>query len=78
VYSTTSDAINPNYDLGLPSGTPVCFVSEGGEFQIPSPPSIDTDASATTYPYGFVIYTESPWRVVESGSGPTLQTPGSD
>jgi hypothetical protein len=78
VYSTTSDAINPNYDLGLPSGTPVCFVSEGGEFQIPSPPSIDTDASATTYPYGFVIYTESPWRVVESGSGPTLQSPGSN
>jgi hypothetical protein len=78
VYSTTSDDINPNYDLGLPSGTPVCFVSESGEFQIPSPPSIDTDASATTYPYGFVIYTESPWRAVESGSGPTLQAPSSD
>jgi hypothetical protein len=75
VASTTSDKINPNYDLGLPAGTPVCFVSMKGEFTIPTPPVDEGDASA---PYAFVIYTESPWRVVESGDVPTQPTPGSD
>ena len=75
VDSTTSDQIDPDYDLGLPAGTPVCFVSMKGEFTIPTPPVDEGDASA---PYAFVIYTESPWRVVESGDVPTQPTPGSE
>jgi hypothetical protein len=74
VYATTSDAINANYDLGLPAGTPVCFVAESGEFTHSAPPGGSTGPS----PYAFVIYTESPWSVVESGSGSTLPTPSSD
>ena len=74
VYSATSGDINPNYDLGLPAGTPVCFVSESGAFTHSAPPGGNTGPD----PYGFVIYTESPWMVVESGSRSTIPTPGSN
>jgi hypothetical protein len=77
VASTTSDKINPNYDLGLPAGTPVCFVSSTGQFTLPTGPS-PVDASATTVKYSFEIFTESPWRVTESGLQPTPPTPGSE
>ncbi|MGO9835241.1 MAG: hypothetical protein ACLP1X_13595 [Polyangiaceae bacterium] len=76
VDSTTSDKIDPNYDLGLPAGTPVCFVSMAGQVTVPTPPSVGADASAPTYSYSFVIFTESPWRVTESGATPTPPTPG--
>jgi hypothetical protein len=78
VASTTSDKINPNYDLGLPAGTPVCFVARAGQVTVMGPTSMAVDASATTYPYSFVIFTESPWTVTESGAEPTLPTPGSE
>jgi hypothetical protein len=71
------------YELGLPAGTPVCFVGLKGEFTItgpsPSPPPAADDASSSasvTFPYSIVIYTESPWRVVESGE--QLQQPTPD
>jgi hypothetical protein len=78
VASTTSDQINSNYDLGLPAGTPVCFVASVGQVTVTGPPSTAVDASAITYPYSFVIYTESPWMVAESGAVPTPPTPGSE
>jgi hypothetical protein len=74
VDSTTSDDINPDYDLGLPTGTPVCFVAKSGEFNHLTPPGV----SGGPYPYAYGIYTESPWTLVEIGQGPTLPTPGSD
>jgi hypothetical protein len=81
VDSTTADQISPYYDLGLPAGTPVCFVGMKGEFTVtgPSPPPAADDASSSasvTFPYSIVIYTESPWRVVESGE--QLQQPTPD
>jgi hypothetical protein len=79
VASTTSDKINPNYDLGLPAGTPVCFVAATGQFTLPSGPSPGpVDASATTVKYAFEIFTESPWRLAENGLQPTQPTPGSE
>jgi hypothetical protein len=78
VDSTTSDQIDPDYDLGLPAGTPVCFVSMAGQVTVPSPPAVDADASAPTYNYSFVIYTESPWSVAESGANSMPLTPASD
>lgn len=79
VASTKSDKINPNYDLGLPAGTPVCFVAATGQFTLPSGPGPSpVDASATTVKYSFEIFTESPWRVAESGLQPTQPTPGSE
>jgi hypothetical protein len=79
VASTTSDKINPNYDLGLPAGTPVCFVAMTGQFTLPSGPSPGpADASATTVMYSFEIFTESPWRLAEDGLQPTPPTPGSE
>jgi hypothetical protein len=74
VASTTSDKLDPNYDVGLPAGTQVCFVSMAGQVTVPSPPG----ATATTYPYSFAIFTESPWRLTESGATPTQPTPASD
>jgi hypothetical protein len=74
VASTTSDKINPNYDLGLPAGTPVCFVAATGQFTLPTGPS-PVDASATTVKYSFEIFTESPWRLAENGLQPTQPTP---
>lgn len=78
VDSTTSDQIDPNYDLGLPSGTPVCFVSMAGQTCNASQPPTAGGASATTLPYTFAIYMESPWRDVEDGCTPTLPTPRSE
>lgn len=75
VDSTTSDQINGNYDLGLPSGTPVCFVSMAG---LACNASQAPGASVTTLPYTFAIYMESPWRDVEDGCTPTLPTPSSE
>lgn len=77
VESTTSDDINPNYDLGLPAGTPVCFVAKSGEFfQTLLPPTAVSEPPPA--PYAFAIYTDSPWRVVEDGRSSTLPTPGSE
>jgi len=81
VASTTSDKINGNYDLGLPAGTPVCFVAMTGQFTLPTGPSpgpSPVDASATTVKYSFGIYTESPWRLTEDGLQATQPTPGSE
>lgn len=80
VDSTTSDMINPNYDLGLPAGTPVCFVAMTGQVTIPSPPSAEVDAGATTFNYSFAIYTESPSKLTlsENGAEATLPAPGSE
>jgi len=78
VDSTTSDQIDPDYDLGLPAGTPVCFVSMAGQVTVPSPPFVGADASAPTYNYSFAIYMESPWRVAESGANSMPLTPASD
>jgi hypothetical protein len=77
VASTTSDKLDPDYDVGLPAGTQVCFVSMAGQVTIPSP-SLPPGTTAATYNYSFVIYTESPWRVTESGATPTQPTPSSD
>ena len=72
VDSTTSDQIDPDYDLGLPAGTPVCFVAATGQFTLPSGPGPSpVDASATTVKYSFQIFTESPWRSTEDGLQPT-------
>lgn len=81
VDSTTSDKIDPDYDLGLPAGTPVCFVSMAGQVTVPTPPAppaAGADASAPTYPYSFAIFTESPWSLTESGATPAPPTPGSE
>jgi hypothetical protein len=78
VASTTSDKLDPDYDVGLPAGTQVCFVSMAGQVTPPSPPSLPPGTAATTYDYSFVIYTESPWSVTESGATPTQPTPSSD
>jgi hypothetical protein len=72
VASTTSDKIAPDYDLGLPAGTQVCFVAMAGQVTVSSPAGV----SATTYPYSFAIFTESPWTLTESGATPTQPTPG--
>ncbi|HEV3193099.1 MAG TPA: hypothetical protein VGY54_21475 [Polyangiaceae bacterium] len=72
VASTTSDKLDPNYDVGLPAGTQVCFVAMVGQVTVPSPPG----SNAITYPYSFAIFTESPWRLTESGATPTQPTPG--
>jgi hypothetical protein len=77
VASTTSDKLDPNYDVGLPAGTQVCFVSMAGQVTVEGPPS-PSGATATTYNYSFAIYTESPWRLTEDGATPTQPTPGSD
>jgi hypothetical protein len=73
VDSTTSDQIDPNYDLGLPAGTPVCFVSMAGQVSVSGP-----TGTATTEPYSFAIFIESPWRLSENGATPTQPTPGSE
>ena len=73
VDSTTADKLDPNYDLGLPAGTPVCFIAMKGEVNVDSP-----NGSSTTFPYSFQIYEESPWRISESGATPTQPTPASD
>jgi hypothetical protein len=78
VDSTTSDQIDPGYDLGLPAGTPVCFVSMAGQVPGGTSPFVGADASAPTFNYSFAIYTESPWRVVEAGANSMPLTPGSD
>jgi hypothetical protein len=80
VDSTTSDQIDPDYDLGLPSGTPVCFVSMAGQVSVPTPPiaGAGADASALPFDYSFAIFTESPWRGVESGANSMPLTPASD
>jgi hypothetical protein len=79
VTSTTSDDFSSEYDLGLPAGTPVCFVAMAGQFTVelrpPPVPGVDASASKSS-PYSFAIYTESPWRVTEIGTAPTLPTPG--
>jgi hypothetical protein len=81
VASTTSDDINSDYSLGLPAGTPVCFVAMAGQFTVelqpPPVPGVDAGAPKSS-PYSFAIYTESPWRVTEIGTAPTLPTPGCD
>jgi hypothetical protein len=74
VASTTSEKLDPKYDVGLPAGTQVCFVAMVGQVTVPSPPG----SSAITYPYSFAIFTESPWRVTESGATPTQPTPGTE
>ena len=73
VASTTSDKLDPNYDVGLPAGTPVCFVAMQGQITVSGPPG-----SAATYPYSFAIFTESPWTLTESGATAAQPTPGSD
>jgi hypothetical protein len=79
VASTTSDKLDPNYDVGLPAGTPVCFVATTGQFTLPSGPSLSpVDASATTVKYSFEIFTESPWRLTEDGLQPRQPTPASE
>jgi hypothetical protein len=79
VASTTSDKLDPNYDVGLPAGTPVCFVAMTGQFTLPSGPRLSpVDASATTVKYSFEIFTESPWRLTEDGLQSTQPTPGSE
>jgi hypothetical protein len=79
VDSTTSDKIDPDYDLGLPAGTPICFVSMAGQVSVPSPPvGADADASSPPFDYSFAIFTESPWRGVESGANSMPLTPASD
>jgi hypothetical protein len=78
VDSTTSDKIEPDYDLGLPAGTPVCFVSMAGQVTVPTPPTVGADASAPTYGYSFAIFTESPWSLAESGATPAPPTPSSE
>jgi hypothetical protein len=75
VASTTSDKLDPRYDVGLPAGTPVCFVAMAGQVSISSP---GPGSSATTYNYSFAIFYESPWRLTESGATPTQPTPGSE
>jgi hypothetical protein len=73
VASTTSDKLDPNYDVGLPAGTQICFVAMDGQVTVPSPPG----SSATmTYPYSFAIFTESPWTLTEGGATPTQPTLG--
>jgi hypothetical protein len=74
VASTTSDKLDPNYDVGLQAGTQVCFVAMDGQVTVTSPPP---GVNAPTYPYSFAIFTESPWRLTESGATPTAPTPGS-
>ena len=76
VVSTTSDKLDPNYDVGLPAGTPVCFVAVKGQVTVSGPGPVGS--SATTYNYSFAIFTESPWRLTESGATVTQPTPGSD
>jgi hypothetical protein len=78
VDSTTSDKIDLNYDLGLPAGTPVCFVSMAGLVTVSAPPSVGADASAPTFEYSFAIFAESPWMLTESGATATQPTPGSE
>jgi hypothetical protein len=83
VASTTSDKLDPNYDVGLPAGTQVCFVAMQGQVTVVGPPSpakngTSPGSSATTYNYSFAIFTESPWRLTESGATATQPTPGSD
>ena len=81
VVSTTSDKLDPKYDVGLPAGTPVCFVAMQGQVTVsgpPSPPSSPPGSNAKTYEYSFAIFTESPWRLTESGATPTRPTPGSE
>jgi hypothetical protein len=73
VASTTSDKLDPNYDVGLPAGTPVCFVAMQGEVSVSGP-----SGSAATYPYSFAIFTESPWTLTEGGATASQPTPGSD
>ncbi len=73
VVSTTSDKLDPNYDVGLPAGTQVCFVAMQGQVTVSGPPGSDT-----TYPYSFAIFTESPWTLIEGGATATQPTPGSD
>jgi hypothetical protein len=77
VDSTTSDKIDPNYDLGLAAGIPVCFVARTGTFPAPSPPPGPSpgDAGATAYKYSFAIFTEAPWGLVESGLTSSQPTP---
>jgi hypothetical protein len=77
VESTTSDQIDPDYDLGLPAGTAVCFVGMTGQFTHSSPAQLG-DASVPAEPYAFAIFTESPWSVVEAGETPTQPTPSSE
>jgi hypothetical protein len=77
VASTTSDKLDPNYDVGLPAGTQVCFVAMHGQVTVVGPPA-PSGPSATTYNYSFAIFTESPWGLTESGATPTQPTPGSD
>ena len=74
VASTTSDKLDPEYDVGLPAGTQVCFVGMDGQVTVSGP----LGASPTTYPYSFSIFTESPWGLTESGATPTQPTPGSE
>jgi hypothetical protein len=79
VASIKSDQLDPKYDVGLPAGTPVCFVAVAGEFTVPGPPGPSAaDASAVTDKYAFSIYTESPWVLTESGLTPTQPTPASE
>ena len=70
VVSTTSDKLDPDYDVGLPAGTQVCFVAMKGQVTVSGPLG-----SGATDPYSFAIFIESPWRLTEAGA---TATPGSD
>jgi hypothetical protein len=83
VASTTSDKLDPNYDVGLPAGTQVCFVAMYGAVTPPAPPlgagAPPSGSGAITYAYSFEIFTESPWWLTEVGTAGQMQpTPGSD